>query len=298
MTLTVFLAVLCAAAMHAIWNAIIKVRLDRFASISLMTLGMGAAALPVLPFVDLPQGKVWFWIVLSAAIHIGYRLFLINAYETGDLAQTYPLARGTAPLLTTIGGVLLLGEIPAGLSVVGILLLSTGTLLMSLRGGAQLGALDRRSVGFALVTSVCVAGYTLTDGSGARLAATASSYAAWLFVVDGLWTLALCLYIRGRGILAAMLPEWKTGILTGLLGCGILLDRHVGDDQGADRLGGGVARNLHPVCHVHRHLRLARKGDAMAGRGRAPHRGRRHCAASGLNGLPEAFAKPPAASSA
>lgn len=218
MTLTVFLAVLCAAAMHAIWNAVIKVRLDRFASISLMTLGMGVAALPVLPFVDLPQGKVWFWIVLSAAIHTGYRLFLIKAYETGDLAQAYPLARGTAPLMTTIGGVLLLGEIPAGLSVVGILLLSTGTLLMSLRGGAQLGAFDRRSVGFALVTSVCVAGYTLTDGSGARLAATASSYAAWLFVVDGLWTLALCLYIRGRGILVAMLPEWKTGILTGLLG--------------------------------------------------------------------------------
>ena len=41
MTLGVFLAVLAAAAMHATWNATIKVRLDRFASISLMTVGMG-----------------------------------------------------------------------------------------------------------------------------------------------------------------------------------------------------------------------------------------------------------------
>jgi drug/metabolite transporter (DMT)-like permease len=218
MTLVVFLAVLAAAAMHAIWNALIKVRLDRFASISLMTLGMGVAALPALPLVGLPHGKVWFWIVLSSALHTGYRLFLVKAYQTGDLAQAYPLARGTAPLMTTIGGVVLLAEIPAPLAVAGILLLSTGTLLMSLRGGARLAAFDRSAVGFALVTSVFVAGYTLTDGSGARLAATASSYAAWLFVVDGLWTLALCLYLRGLGIFATMLPEWKTGIVTGLLG--------------------------------------------------------------------------------
>lgn len=220
MTLTVFLAVLAAAAMHAIWNALIKVRLDRFASISLMTLGMGVAALPALPLVELPQGKVWLWIVLSSALHTGYRLFLVKAYETGDLAQAYPLARGTAPLMTTIGGIVLLAEIPAPLAIAGILLLSTGTLLMSLRGGASLAAFDRSAVGFALVTSVFVAGYTLTDGSGARLAATASSYAAWLFIVDSLWTLALCLYLRGLGIFATMLPEWKTGILTGLLGAG------------------------------------------------------------------------------
>ena len=220
MTLTVFLAVLAAAAMHAIWNALIKVRLDRFASISLMTLGMGVAALPALPLVELPQGKVWLWIVLSSALHTGYRLFLVKAYETGDLAQAYPLARGTAPLMTTIGGIVLLAEIPAPLAIAGILLLSTGTLLMSLRGGAGLAAFDRSAVGFALATSVFVAGYTLTDGSGARLAATASSYAAWLFIVDSLWTLALCLYLRGLGIFATMLPEWKTGILTGLLGAG------------------------------------------------------------------------------
>ena len=43
MTLQVFLAVLAAAAMHAAWNATIKVRLDRFASISLMTVGMGSS---------------------------------------------------------------------------------------------------------------------------------------------------------------------------------------------------------------------------------------------------------------
>lgn len=218
MTLSVFLAVLGAAVMHAVWNALIKVRLDRFLSISLMTIGMGVAAVPAMLVVDFPRWEVWSWIVLSTGIHTLYRLFLIRAYETGDLAQAYPLARGAAPLLTTIGGILLIKEFPPLLAVVGIIFLSAGTLLMSLRGGSKVGVLDRRSVGFALITSVCVAGYTLTDGSGARLASTASSYAVWLFTTDALWTLALCFYLRGSRVLATMLPEWKTGIITGLLG--------------------------------------------------------------------------------
>ena len=105
MTLTVFLAVLAAAPMHAVWNAMVKVRFDRFASVTLMTLGMARRRhCRRLPFVDFPQPHVWPWILASVAFHMGYKLFLIRAYEAGDLAQTYPLARGTAPLLTTLGG--------------------------------------------------------------------------------------------------------------------------------------------------------------------------------------------------
>lgn len=217
MTLTVFFAVLAAAAMHASWNALIKMRGDRFASISLTSLGMSLAALPVIPFVEFPAAAVWPFIVASLVIHVGYRLFLVMAYEAGDLAQTYPLARGAAPLMTTIGAIFLLAELPTPLAVLGIVLLSTGTLLMSFRGGAGLGRLDRRAVGFALTTSIFVAAYTLTDGSGARLAATASSYAAWLFLCDGLVSIAIGFYYRGRRLLSVMKAEWHVGVLTGLL---------------------------------------------------------------------------------
>jgi drug/metabolite transporter (DMT)-like permease len=217
MTLTVFFAVLAAAAMHAAWNALIKMRGDRFASISLTSLGMSLAALPVIPFVEFPGAAVWPFIAASLAIHIGYRLFLVMAYEAGDLAQTYPLARGAAPLMTTIGAVFLLAEVPTPLAILGIVLLSAGTLLMSFRGGAGLGRLDRRAVGFALTTSIFVAGYTLTDGSGARLAATASSYAAWLFLCDGVVSMAIGFYYRGRRLLPIMKTEWHIGVLTGLL---------------------------------------------------------------------------------
>jgi drug/metabolite transporter (DMT)-like permease len=217
MTLAVFFAVLAAAAMHAAWNALIKMRGDRFASISLTSLGMSLAAVPVIPFVEFPGADVWPFIAASLAIHVGYRLFLVMAYEAGDLAQTYPLARGAVPLMTTVGAIFLLAELPKPLAVLGIVLLSTGTLLMSFRGGRALGELDRRAVGFALTTSIFVTGYTLTDGSGARLAATASSYAAWLFLCDGLVSMTIGFYYRGRSLLPIMKKEWHIGVLTGLL---------------------------------------------------------------------------------
>ncbi len=217
MTPFVFMAVLAAAAMHAIWNALVKVHLDRFMSITLMTLGMGVAALVCLPFVEVPKAEVWPYIIASVIFHMGYRTFLIGAYQAGDFAQTYPLARGTAPLLSALGGIFLVTEIPAPTAIVGIVLLCAGTLVMSFRGGAHLEKLNLRAVGYALGTSIFIASYTLSDGSGARMAATASSYAAWLFVCDAAWALALCVIFRGPGSLPVLARDWKTGLFTGVL---------------------------------------------------------------------------------
>jgi len=220
MTLTVFLAVLAAAAMHAAWNGLIKIRADRFASITLTTLASGLVAMPFLIIVPFPTSVVWPWIALSIVIHVGYRVFLCLAYDAGDMAQAYPLARGTAPLMATIGAVFLMGEIPGQIAMLGIFLLSAGTFLMSLRGGGDLDRFNRRAVGFALTTSVFIAGYTLTDGQGARLADGATSYAAWLFVCDGLCSTVLGFVLRGRRLLGVMAREWKTGLMTGALSAG------------------------------------------------------------------------------
>ena len=215
MTLALFSLVLAAAAMHATWNALIKTRSDRFASISLATLGASIVVLPILPFVDFPSIEVWIWIAASVIIHAGYRLFLVKTYDVGDFAQSYPLARGIAPLITTVGAIIFIGEIPEGLTVLGIVVLSFGALLMSLRGSSDLSKFNRRAVGFALLTSMLIAGYTLTDGYGVRLANTASSYAAWLFFCDGLCSIAIGFLYRGRGLLNVLASEWKTNLLTG-----------------------------------------------------------------------------------
>ncbi len=217
MTLTVFLAVMAAALMHAVWNAMVKIHADRFVSVTLLTLGTAVTVLPIAPFVDIPGPSVWPWIMASVVFHMGYKLFLIRAYEAGDLAQTYPLARGTAPLLTTLGAMIIASEFPSGLSLGGIVLLSAGTFLMSFRGAAHLEKLNGRAVFYALITSVFIACYTLSDGSGARLASSASSYAVYLFLSDGLWSLILALALRGKAVARTIAAGWRAGLLTGAL---------------------------------------------------------------------------------
>lgn len=207
MSTTVFLAVLAAAFMHASWNALLKVHGDRFALVLLMSFGMGVAAAPLLPFVAVPQGVTWGWIAVSVCLQTGYKYYLTRAYETGDLAVAYPLARGTAPLLTTLGSAVLLGELPPATAILGIVALCCGVLLMSFSGRG--GAVGGRPVMFALVTSAFIAAYTLTDGSGARSAASGISYVVWLFVIDGVVSLALARLLRRRRAVSMMRSEWR-----------------------------------------------------------------------------------------
>lgn len=216
MSASVFFLVLAAAAMHASWNALLKVRGDRFIAVLLMSFGMGVVALPLLPFMAIPHGSAWMWLVMSICLQTGYKYFLTRAYATGDFAVAYPLARGSAPLLTTLGSVALLGEAPGPIAIMGIVILCIGVVMMSLRSRGE--GFGGRSALFALTTAAFIAGYTLTDGIGARSALDGISYIVWLFVLDGVVSLVLCLFLRGSRTFPAMRSEWKIMLGGGLLG--------------------------------------------------------------------------------
>ena len=83
--LVVFFAVLTAALMHAAWNAVVRVGLDRFSLILLLSMTQSGLALLLLPFAPLPAAAAWPWIAGASVLHTGYKLFLIRAYEHGDL---------------------------------------------------------------------------------------------------------------------------------------------------------------------------------------------------------------------
>jgi drug/metabolite transporter (DMT)-like permease len=220
LTADVFVAVLAAAFMHAGWNALIKIRLDPFLSISFMSLGMGAISVACLPFVAVPSGRTWVWIVLSVAFHVGYKLFLVSAYKQGELGQVYPLARGTAPLITALGAAVLVGEVMSVPTAAAIAVLCLGILLMSMRGASTAAKLGRATVLYALGTSAFIAAYTLVDGVGGRSAPSASSYTVWLFALDGFSMGFICVVMRGRPAVDAMLPAWRSGLTTGALSLG------------------------------------------------------------------------------
>ena len=111
----------------------------------------------------------WPWLVASSVIHLFYFAGLIEAYRTGDLGQVYPIARGSAPLMTATATTIFVGERLSLAGWGGIVALAAGVLLLSMRGGRDLARLDRRAVGFALFTALTICAYSVVDGIGARL---------------------------------------------------------------------------------------------------------------------------------
>ena len=213
----VFLAVLFAAACHAGWNALIKVGLDPLSTTTLISIGSGLVALILLPFVGLPASGAWPWLVASVAIHLIYFASLIESYRTGDLGQVYPIARGSAPLMTAAATTVIVGERLSLVGWTGILALVAGVLLLSARGGRDLAVVDRRAIGFALFTAITVCGYSVVDGIGARAAANPNAYSVCLFIGIALVMVPYALYRDGRDVMPAMHLYWRRGLAGGAL---------------------------------------------------------------------------------
>jgi drug/metabolite transporter (DMT)-like permease len=213
----VFVAVLFAAACHAGWNALIKVGLDPLSTTTLIAIGAAAVSLACLPLAGMPASPAWPWLAASTIIHLLYFAALIESYRTGDLGQVYPIARGSAPLMTAIVSAAFVGEHLSLLGWSGIVTLAAGVLLLSARGGRGVVQLERRAVGYALLTALTISAYSVTDGIGVRLSQNPPAYVLWLFVANAI---ALVPYALGRdlsSVTAAMRRFWLRGLGGGAL---------------------------------------------------------------------------------
>lgn len=213
----VFLAVLFAAACHAGWNALIKVGLDPLSTTALISIGSGLVALPFVPVTGFPAGAAWPWLAASVVIHLVYFASLIESYRTGDLGQVYPIARGSAPLMTAAATTLYVGETLSPVGWSGIVSLVAGVFLLSAHGGRDLAGIDRRAVGFALFTGLTICAYSVVDGVGARLSGNPNAYSLWLFIGIAIVMLPYALFRDGRGVIPAMQRYWRRGFAGGAL---------------------------------------------------------------------------------
>jgi len=213
----VFLAVLFAAACHAGWNALIKVGLDPLSTTTLISLGAGLVALALAPLVGLPAWAAWPWLIASVIVHLCYFASLIESYRTGDLGQVYPIARGSAPLMTAAATTGFIGEKLSLVGWTGIFSLVAGVLLLSARGGRELAEVDRRAIGFALFTALTICAYSVVDGIGARLSANPNAYSVWLFIGIAVVMLPYAIYRDGPDVIPAMRRFWRRGLAGGAL---------------------------------------------------------------------------------
>jgi drug/metabolite transporter (DMT)-like permease len=207
--------VLIAATMHASWNALVKGAADPLA-VQVTVFGVaGLIALPLVPFLPLPEAASLPFLALSTIIHVAYYVVLALGYSVGDLSLVYPIARGIAPVLVTAGAMALEGEVPSSLQLVGVVLVSLGILSLAIRRRGT--PRDGRAVGYAVLTGLCIAAYTVFDGMGVRRTAVPLSYIAWLFVLQGGAFVAVTLAWRGRALAGAVAGDWRRGTFGGVI---------------------------------------------------------------------------------
>ena len=227
LTWPIVLAVLFGAVLHAGWNALVKSSGDKEVDTALVHFLGALVALPPLLLFGLPPAVAWPYIAASLVIHIAYYITLAGAYKHGDLGLTYPIMRGSAPLLVALGSSAVLGESLSALAWAGVLGVTLGVALVGLAHPGQ-ALHHRRALGFALANACVIAMYTFVDGSGVRTAVAAGhsalTYVLLLFVLDGIPYPGLVWLRRdaaGRhAILAYARTRWPLAALGGAASIG------------------------------------------------------------------------------
>ncbi len=163
--------VLLSALLHATWNFLNKGSPDRWAFFVAQGVLTCVAYMPFVAWQWPPGGiepRGWLWIIASAVTHAAYAVYLLKAYDAGDLSVAYPLSR-TAPALVAVWDIATArGQLTAG-GIAGAMLAGVGAVTLQFpalraRGG---GAVLRDPVTrYALLTAVFIAGFTIFDKQG------------------------------------------------------------------------------------------------------------------------------------
>ena len=206
--------VVLAALLHASWNAMLHGHRDRLLSMTWMSVAIAAICTVVVLVVPGPPAAAWPFVVASGLLHIVYNVCLVWAYRRGDLAQAYPIARGSSPLLVTLGAALCAHEALGPLQVLGIVLISGGIIALAWRGRGISG--DGALA--ALATGATIALYTVIDGLGVRSSdGRALAYTVWMFLFYWLMPV-LFVALRGVPAVAAAIQATPTAIASSLAG--------------------------------------------------------------------------------
>ena len=204
--------VLLSAIAHAVWNGLMKSAGDRMLTMAALRATGLVIGLGALPFVAWPAPESWKWLALTAGVQFGYYVLLVRSYGAGDMSVVYPLARGLAPVLTTIVAALAIGETLNIGQVAAVALISLGIMALSFGAGAS-----REAVGLALATGVSVAAYSFFGGLGVRSAGAVLGFQACLEIVTGLGTVGYVAIVRRAHLSAYARHHGATGVLAGVI---------------------------------------------------------------------------------
>lgn len=211
MSLDIFAIILLGALLHATWNAVVKGGGDKLLTTCMITSVASLIALAVIPFLERPAPQSWPFIGASVVFQVLYFVLVASTYRIADMSQTYPIMRGTAPLLVAMVSVLLLSETLSAFAWLGIAVISLG--ILSMAAAPSVGR--KNGLMLTLINACVIAGYTLIDGLGVRASGAPVAYTLWIFLLTGLPLAAWALATRRREFCRYLEHHWRAGIIGG-----------------------------------------------------------------------------------
>lgn len=208
----VFAAVLFAALLHATWNAIVKSAGDKFLTTIMVTAAAAAVSACLLPFLTAPDRASWPCVGGSVLLQYAYFWLVARTYEVADMSQTYPLMRGTAPLLVALFTVFRMGDSLSAIAWIGLIGICSGILSMTL--GSKLK--QRNGICLALLNALVIAAYTLVDGVGVRRSGSPAAYTLWVFLLTGIPFSIWAMTRRRTAFLPYVVRHWPIGLAGGI----------------------------------------------------------------------------------
>ena len=184
MDTTVFIIILLATVMHAIWNAMVKHHPDKVIAVLAIVLGHIPLSLFCIIYFPLPGKEALPYIVASVIAHQGYQWYMINSYKIGDYTNVYPIFRGFGPLLATLISIIFLGVVFKITTLISILFICFGIMVLGLFGSKNRNQIE--IIKYALMTGSFISLYSLIDGYGARVSTSAISYISFSFLFSAL----------------------------------------------------------------------------------------------------------------
>ena len=184
MDTTVFIIILLATVMHAIWNAMVKHHPDKIIAVLAIVLGHIPLALLCIIYFPLPGKEALPYIIASVIAHQGYQWYMINSYKVGDYTNVYPIFRGFGPLLATLISLIFLGVVFKIATIISILFICVGIMVLGLFGSKDKNQFE--IIKYALLTGSFISLYSLIDGYGARVSTSAISYISFSFLFSAL----------------------------------------------------------------------------------------------------------------
>ena len=203
--------VLVSAALHPLWNALIK-RDPRpegaFLGVMVILALLGGAHSLVAGYDLLAARRVWPLIAVSWVGLMVYATSLVVTLRRGDLSAYYPIIR-SSPLFIVLAGFFLLGERYAMVLLLGIALVLVGAFLLQYRRGARLLA-DPLTLGLAVLAMSGTGIYSIADWHGVQIVEPMvmffwSTLLCLPFFVAFLWLLEG----RSHGAARRFLGAWK-----------------------------------------------------------------------------------------